>query len=813
MKYIPGKGPSGARIAIVGDFPSLDDEALLTPFQGGPGKLLTQLLTDSGIRRDECWTTNVIKYNIITANSKNKTPLDKQAKALGIDVDKCINELRIELNQIRPNIIIALGGFALYSLTGRKILAKQRGSIDYGLGFKTIGTYHPRDLYYQDGEVTAYWNRQIAIFDMKRALKHSNSPTWNKPKRALNICKDSGQLYDFIQRNKHIPNVSVDIEAHKCIPICIGLSFNRSEGLTIPLWNSHGISTIPSGDLTNIWGYLAEVLADKYIIGQNFGYDRDKIKRLGFITKGMYSDTMLKSFVINPELPKNLAFNVSVYTEEPYYKDEGMYEGSLKNLFEGCALDACVTKEVDDAMQKDIDELGLDDYYRQFMIPLHELYGDIENVGFRVSDEIHKELITKYVEWDEDIRYKLFQITGEYVNTGSPTQVAKLLYETWKIPARKGTGEEVLTTLLNNVVKDPVKRTAIELILEDRRVKKTYNSYLMSPADYDGRMRTSYFLCLKTGRSATSQQEPPIRPWVEYKDGKVNKHQARGMAFQTITKHGDIGADVRKMFIPDEGEIFLQADSSQAEARVIFLLAEDYEALELIDTHDYHALTASWFVGGTENDWSKKILGYEHVNRFLGKTLRHAGHLGAGAKRAAIEVNTQARKNKKQINISEAKAKKALEIFHAKQPKIRGIFHHGIRQAIEKTRRLAAPVPYGISAKVGGIRTFFERYSEDLFRDAFSYIPQRTVSENTKGAALRIKKRIPEIKIICEAHDALLVSVPIMIKNEVAEILRYELERPIDFSTCTLKRGTLVIPCDVEEGMNYKDFTKFDWSK
>jgi hypothetical protein len=88
-------------------------------------------------------------------------------------------------------------------------------------------------------------------------------------------------------------------------------------------------------------------------------------------------------------------------------------------------------------------------------------------------------------------------------------------------------------------------------------------------------MRSSIFICLETGRSSTSQQDPPIRPVVEYRDredGKnVKKKQSRGMAFQTITKHGDIGNDIRKMFIPDDGEIFLAPDSSQAEARVIFL--------------------------------------------------------------------------------------------------------------------------------------------------------------------------------------------------------------------------------------------------
>jgi len=53
-------------------------------------------------------------------------------------------------------------------------------------------------------------------------------------------------------------------------------------------------------------------------------------------------------------------------------------------------------------------------------------------------------------------------------------------------------------------------------------------------------------------RSATQQQEPPIRPSIEYKEGSVKKKQSMGMAFQTITKHGDIGEDVRSMYVPEE---------------------------------------------------------------------------------------------------------------------------------------------------------------------------------------------------------------------------------------------------------------------
>lgn len=255
--------------------------------------------------------------------------------------------------------------------------------------------------------------------------------------------------------------------------------------------------------------------------------------------------------------------------------------------------------------------------------------------------------------------------------------------------------------------------------------------------------------------------------------------------------------------------VFIQADSAQAEARVVFLLANDEQALHDIDTHDYHALTASWFFGGSESDYSKKVLGYESPIRFAGKTLRHAGHLGAGKRRAAISVNTDARKYKIPITITEAVAERALKIFHMKQPKIQQVFQYEVVEAIKRNRKLIGPVPYGVDAEIGGVRTFYERWGDELNRQAFSYIPQRAVSDNTKAAALRIKIQIPDIRITMESHDALLFCIRRIDVESQTPIIKTEMERPINFMNCSLPRRSLRIPCEIEIGENYQDFKKF----
>jgi len=778
MTYTRGAGPIGAQLMIVSYAPSSNKYVDID---------YKRLLTDAGINYSQVWHTYLVKDN-------------------DGEVDKWIEELRNEINDVGPNCVLLLGKPTFEAVTKKRPLEKWRGSILHNFGCKMIATYHPSEIMF--GEVKGHWNRYIMIFDMKKAKRQSSFKELVLPSRTLAICNSTYQLEQYENRingNK----LSVDIEAQQCIPVCVGISHSAHEAITIPLWK------LTEPERTGCWLLLDKILSSNKIIGQNFNYDRDKMCRLGFSFGKITDDTMIKAAVINPELPKNLAFNTSIYTDEPYYKDEGMYEGSFEDLLIGCGRDACVTWEINDKMDNEIDELGMRSYYENFLLPLYHFYSDeIERNGILTNVDIQYELLKKYVEWDEKVEYEMYKLIGDHVNVNSPKQVATLVFGVLGLPQRKGTGEEELTALLNNVVKKEVHRAIIERVLLSRRIKKTINQYVCSQPDFDGRMRTSYFVCLETGRSSTNQQEPPIRPAIEYRDEKnKKKSKVLGMAFQTVTKHGDVGPDCRKMLVPDKGYVFLQADSSQAEARVVALLADDEQMLRAYDEHDIHALTASWFFGGTENDYSKKKLGYESPYRFAGKTLRHAGHLGAGKRRAATELNTQARKYHIDINISEGKADQALKIFHKKCPSIKNVFQAGIINAVQKTRHLIAPIPFGLKVDLGAKRTFYERWGDELFRQAFSYIPQRSVSENIKAAAMRIKKRAPWIMILVEAHDALLVQVPISMTDKAAMILKEEFERPINFSKCSLPRHELIIPCEVEIGMNYYELSKFKFEK
>src|SRR6185295_10351495 len=151
--YVPGKGVRNPQIVLLGEAPSHEEEKALEPFVGPSGRLLNDLLLSAGIKRSDCWVTNVCKFMVPPNVPPKKIPFHIRASQVGIDINKCIEELRVELSQLQPNLVIVLGATALWAMTGKSKIAAYRGSILSGMnGIKTIGTWHPAHILYQEGE-------------------------------------------------------------------------------------------------------------------------------------------------------------------------------------------------------------------------------------------------------------------------------------------------------------------------------------------------------------------------------------------------------------------------------------------------------------------------------------------------------------------------------------------------------------------------------------------------------------------------------------------------------------------------------------
>ena len=834
--FVPGYGKHDAKLLILGEAPGATEDQRGIPFVGPSGDFLWDTFRELGVERSDVWTTNVYKFR----------PPNNNIKRIGevCDIEQQREMLWNEIKSVNPNCILALGNTAFHAIRGHSGIMKWRGSIlttKYG-DRKLVGTLHPANIIRssnsevgQDYKTYPYIWRHIFKSDVKRALEESQKPESDLEPRYVKICRDSMELSRFIDQNKNREEMSCDVESINCIPICIGLCFNRYESLVIPLFNRLGplnIAGIPASDQAFIWQKVDWLLQNKLIVGQNFKYDQDKLQMLGFSFKRglpIHSDTFLKVHTIIPELPsKKMEMLQSLWTRLPYHKDEGKLfnpkKDKIDKLFHYCGLDTISTKETDEEMNTDLtemsDEYGLDmhKFYYDYVMRLHEVYLDMENIGFRRDEIATEALKLKYQVQHDMIQARLsaalpdFKIGGKkchpdhLVNVAAPKQIASLLYGFLGLPNRTRFGkvkadEDTIVGLLNNVVKDQAKKNVLTDIIEDRRTRKTLGTYVLTKSDFDGRIRGSYRIAgTETSRTSTAILKPPLRPFKS------------GHAFQTLTKHGTVGADIRTMYIADEGFVFVGIDLSQAEPRIVAHLSQDDELLQAFSTGkvDIHRRTAALVLNLTQELDLKEgynevadSLGKDSPERFLGKKCRNGGNYDMGKGELALNIATDAKRFGINVTVSEWRAGKMLESFHRESPNIRNVFHKEIQEAINNTRTLINPY--------GRPRTFNERLDKKIYGEGYAHIPQSGVADHVKHSILKSKAEMSDFHkmLMGEAHDALLFRFPINEWEDRASLVKGNLERPIDFSICTLKRGSLIIPADVEISYtNYKEMAK-----
>lgn len=140
-KTVPGEGCANAKIMLVGEAPGHVNDEQGRPFVGNGGQILNKILDRCGIKREDLFITNVVKC----WPPENRKPSKKEIEA-------CIPYLIQQINSIKPELIIALGGVAFETITGRKVKVKENcGKVFYINGKKVGLCIHPNALRYVKG--------------------------------------------------------------------------------------------------------------------------------------------------------------------------------------------------------------------------------------------------------------------------------------------------------------------------------------------------------------------------------------------------------------------------------------------------------------------------------------------------------------------------------------------------------------------------------------------------------------------------------------------------------------------------------------
>ncbi len=210
-------------------------------------------------------------------------------------------------------------------------------------------------------------------------------------------------------------------------------------------------------------------------------------------------------------------------------------------------------------------------------LPLVPVLADMEYTGVRIDTDALAAAAEGMEDRSRQLCKEIFEIAGEEFNVGSPAQVGEILFGKMQLdPKAKKTKTGQYSTSEDILEKLAWKSPIIGKILEYRQIKKLLNTYLNALPETinktTGKIHTNYNQTVTaTGRLSSSSPN-----------------------LQNIPVRDEMGRDIRRAFIPDEGHIFLSADYSQIELRLVADFAKDETMIEAFRKgDDIHAITAA----------------------------------------------------------------------------------------------------------------------------------------------------------------------------------------------------------------------------
>ena len=553
--------------------------------------------------------------------------------------------------------------------------------------------------------------------------------------------------------------VAIDTETTSKLPMIaelVGISFSiePEKAYYIPLAHSYpGMPKQLSKEY--VLGKLKMILENPEIkkTGHNIKYDLIVLKNEIINLKGIAFDTMLASYLLNPNKTNHNLEDVSMtylsikklsFNDITDKGKKNFREVSIEDATKYSGEDAAVTLKLKYILETEIEKGGLAKLFCDIEMPLIEVLADIEIAGIKIdlplmegfSKELKKELA--------GIEKRIYFLAGEEFNINSPKQLQEILFEKLGLRTLKKT-KTGFSTDVGVLEELALEHEFPKEILEHRTLSKLKNTYvdtlpkLVNP--HTGRLHTSFNQTVTaTGRLSSS--DPNL---------------------QNIPIRGEWGKRIREAFIADEGHLLLSSDYSQIELRVLAHLSQDEGFIEIFKSDgDIHTRTACELFGITpENVTSEMRRRAKTVNFGIVYGISPYGlsqQLGIHPEKAKFYIDTYFMRHSGVKNYINTKINKAAEtgyvstIFQRKRaiPELKST-NKNIRQLGE---RLAMNTPIQGSAA-------------DIIKIAMINIWRR------------LKKEGLRTKMLLQVHDELLFEVPIKEKDKVQSLVREEMENAV----------------------------------
>lgn len=422
--------------------------------------------------------------------------------------------------------------------------------------------------------------------------------TEDEKKSSHSSLNEIEHTYKLIDNEEEISQIIIAIK--KCQTVCfdtettnknailaelvgISLSYKEGEAFYIPM-PADKEKTMQRLEILRPFFEDEKILK----VGQNIKYDLMVLANYNIELRGPLFDTMIAHYILQPELYHGMDYLAEVYLNyktikiEELIGEKGKNQKNMRDLpptaiCDYACEDADITLRLKNILEKELKAEGVEKLFYDIEMPLVPVLAYMERNGARIDTDSLAETSTLFSRRLYDIENEIYSIAGEMFNIASPRQVGDVLFGKLKIvdkPKKTKTGqyvtsEEVLSQLQN-------RHPIVKLILQHRGLKKLLSTYVDSLPTLvnkeTGKIHTSYNQTVTaTGRLSSSNPN-----------------------LQNIPIRDEDGKEVRKAFVPEQGNLFLSADYSQIELRIMAHLSGDKNMIEDFRSgYDIHAATAA----------------------------------------------------------------------------------------------------------------------------------------------------------------------------------------------------------------------------
>lgn len=529
------EGPKDAPICFVAEAPAAVEMMRNRPLVGPTGQVFDECLLKAELLRHTCHLANVSRERISSGEGLIGTAKGRE----------WANDLKGRLADVSSNVLVPMGNLALWALTGETSITKWRGSIMESTlmpGRKVVPMLHPAGTLIGRGP---YVGRYTIVDDIKRAVRESEFPEIRRPQRELIINPSYEAVHAFLDILKDYPLYGFDIEIFNFQVSCISFAPSPDLSMCIPFVGDPWTETQEAAIWQKIaWAFaLPDVLkiAQWLVFDTSFLLTQNRIR-----VRPPYADTATAHRILYPDFSSKLEYLCSIYTDEPYYKDDRkLWSKPFKDpnkFYRYNARDSVVLPEIWPQLER---KIRADPHYSwtyDNTMNMLEACLFMQTRGVQMdADRLEQLKVETRSELDK-VETELANASEISFNPKSSTQCVKYFYgvKNYAVYTNRKTGRPTCDDkALARIIRKYNSKEA-RLVQEIRALHKLLGTYIEVNFDKDGRLR-----CLYDPRGTTTGRLSSKKTVIETGLNMQNLHP-KSKYFITIDKEIEDESQIQK---------------------------------------------------------------------------------------------------------------------------------------------------------------------------------------------------------------------------------------------------------------------------